>query len=451
MAVRPKEDRRGKADYSKKHACLFCGRLDPKIARHLCSKEHKEEKVIAQLPPPKKRGSVSQLERERALDALRNEGDFLYNVDILKNGDKNGFGLITAKRPEASQHNPKDYLPCKYCLRFYVKTELWRHGQRCQFMPKPLIEDANVLDSSEEEKESRKFIKKCTLLLNGAGVPSRQITQEDKEDFHYYVLSSLQEDVIGKSLKQDRGIVNYGRNEFERLGRRRANEVRYRMRLLERIKQEVVSLDKSDKDKREDKKSDLASVLVPEKFDLFVQAVRILSGISDERSLNGVIMFEKPQLAKKTGQILKKFGEMSEGEAVVERNKDKREDIADFLFLYGKNWSGKIGSLAHQTTIEKRFNKKEMLPVTEDLQKLQKYLDNEIGIESQLLASEPSKHNWKDLAFLLLTKITLFNFRRGNECAAMQVKKFQQRDDWRSGNQEIYQSLTSFEQELAKR
>ena len=136
--------------------------------------------------------------------------------------------------------------------------------------------------------------------------------------------------------------------------------MRYRMRLLERIKQEVVSLDKSDK------KSDLAILLVPEKFDLFVQAVRILSGISDERSLNGVIMFEKPQLAKKkTGQILKKFGEMSEGEAIVERNKDKRGDIADFLYLYAKNWASKIGSLAHQTTNEKRFNKKEMLPVTE--------------------------------------------------------------------------------------
>ena len=136
-----------------------------------------------------------------------------------------------------------------------MKTELWRHGQRCQFIPKPLIEDA--LESSEEEKESRKFIKKCTLLLNGAGVPNQQATQEDKEDFHYYVLSSLQEDAIGKSLKRDRGIVNYGRNEFERLGRR-ANEVRYRMRLLGRIKKEVLSLDKSDK------KLDLALLLVPE-------------------------------------------------------------------------------------------------------------------------------------------------------------------------------------------
>ena len=45
-----------------------------------------------------------------------------------------------------------------------------------------------------------------------------------------------------------------------------------------------------------------------------------------------------------------------------------------------------IGSLANQTTNEKRFNKKEMLPGTEDLQKLQKYLDNEIVFVSCVLA-----------------------------------------------------------------
>ena len=134
MAVKHKDERTGETDYSKKHACLFCGKLDLKIACHLCSKKHVNEKEIAQLPSPKK-GRASQAERQLALDALRNEGDFLYNVEILKNGDKNGFGLIVAKRPHKREHSPKDYLPCKYCLRFYLKTELWRHGQRCQLVP----------------------------------------------------------------------------------------------------------------------------------------------------------------------------------------------------------------------------------------------------------------------------------------------------------------------------
>lgn len=139
------------------------------------------------------------------------------------------------------------------------------------------------------------------------------------------------------------------------------------------------------------------------------------------------------------------------GEAIAERDKTKRTDISDFLCLYDKTWSAKIGSLAHQTSVEKKFNKKQMLPVTEDVQKLQKHLDTAIEEECKELASEPSKKKWKAFAYLLLTKVTLFNFRRGNEVAAMQVKKFQERYDWKTGNQEIYKSLTGFEQELAKR
>lgn len=298
MSVSKKEERKGQTDYSKKHACIFCGKLDYKIARHLC-KKHANEKEIAQLPPYNRKGKISQSERKRTLDILRNEGDFLYNVDILKDGDKMGSGLIVAKRPQAGEHQPKDYLPCKYCLRFYIKSELWRHSQRCQFNPESsLIEEVS---EDTEEKESRRFMKHCALLLYGAGVRTKVITDKDKEDFHFYIISSLQDDKIGKSLKADRGIVNYGRNEYERLGRRRANEVRYRMRLLERVKQEVVSLG--------EKKSDLALLLLPEKYELFVQAVRNLSGISNERSLNGVIMFEKPQLARKTGQILREFAD----------------------------------------------------------------------------------------------------------------------------------------------
>ena len=41
----------------------------------------------------------------------------------------------------------------------------------------------------------------------------------------------------------------------------------------------------------------------------------------------------------------------------------------------------------------------------------------------------------------------MFNFRRGNECAAMQVQKYQERADWKAGNLEMYNSLKRFESE----
>lgn len=64
------------------------------------------------------------------------------------------------------------------------------------------------------------------------------------------------------------------------------------MRFLERIKRAVKSLTKADA-------SELSKYLSPDKFDNVVEAVRTTVGVSDERSLNGVIMFTKPELAKK--------------------------------------------------------------------------------------------------------------------------------------------------------
>lgn len=103
--------------------------------------------------------------------------------------------------------------------------------------------------------------------------------------------------------------------------------------------------------------------------------------------------------------------------------------MQDFFYLYASQWKSKIGSIAYQTSAEKKFNKKIALPLTEDLQKVQKHFDKTIVKLGNALQKSPCAQIWQDFAKVLLTKLTLFNFRRGNECAAMQVAKFQQRND----------------------
>lgn len=217
MTVNKKTDRKGKNDYSKLHAYIYCGKLDLKISRHLCRK-HKDEKEIAQLPAPTKGKTQSQLKRGYVLDALRNEGDFLYNVEVLK--DKNDKReLIVSRRPEKGVRVKMDYLPCKYCLRFYVKDELWRHGQRCSFSPDPLLSEP--LTTDKEEKVQRKMVEAGVRLLYGAGVRvgiAKEICTE-KEEFFVYVLHALQDDSIGKGVNNDPDIMMFGQTEFDRLGR----------------------------------------------------------------------------------------------------------------------------------------------------------------------------------------------------------------------------------------
>jgi hypothetical protein len=190
------------------------------------------------LPAPSKIKKNTQIDRERTLDALRNEGDFLYNIEVLKNPcDRRE--LIVSRRPEKGVHVKADYLPCKHCLRFYVKGDLWRHGQRCKFSPDPLCSETVTLN--EEVKVQSKMVASGMRILYGAGVRLAKENGQDteREEFYVHVLQALQDDAIGKRVKNYSGILMFGRTQFERLGRRRAGEVRYRMRLLRKNQRRI--------------------------------------------------------------------------------------------------------------------------------------------------------------------------------------------------------------------
>jgi len=438
-------DRKGKHDYSKKHACVFCGKLDLKISRHL-EKCKSGEKVIEILPKASRnKNSESQKKREHILNSLRNEGDFMYNVDVLKHirqGKQQCTDeLIVARRPDKGKHQACDYLPCKFCLKFYIKSDLWRHCKNCTYSESPLSHT-----EKEPTKESKSFISTGQKLLQGAGVMICQYDDlETRVDFHTYIIDSLANDELGKIVRNDVSIVDYGKGQFEKLGKHRASGVRYRMRLLARIKVKLLQ------DKPVGDGPELASYLRPENFNSVVHAVKQVVGVSEERSLNGVIMFNKPEVAKKTGHVLKKLGEMYRGRMLMERKRKEKENVSDFIKLYESTWSDRIGSVAHQTARERQFNTKEVLPATDDIMILQAYQDEQIKENMKLLSKETSMNNWKELAYFVLSKVQTFNFRRGNETAKMQLKKYLDRANWKEGNMEIYNSLDKLEKELAKR
>lgn len=55
------------------------------------------------------------------------------------------------------------------------------------------------------------------------------------------------------------------------------------------------------------------------------------------------------------------------GKAIKERDTILRQEATDFITLHEVEWTEKISSIDHQTTKQKRFNKKDMLSVTEDV------------------------------------------------------------------------------------
>ena len=140
----------------------------------------------------------------------------MFNVDVLKNlkHGKSAMQLIVARRPDIGTHSAADYLPCKFCFRFYVKSDLWRHCKKCKFAKSSLDSSNDVMST----KECESFVSSGRCLLQGAGVILDQYdTLDNREEFHNYIIQHLVEDDIGHAAKRDSGIVTYGKANLKNL------------------------------------------------------------------------------------------------------------------------------------------------------------------------------------------------------------------------------------------
>lgn len=137
---------------------------------------------------------------------------------------------------------------------------------------------------------------------------------------------------------------------FEKLGKQRASKVRHRLRLLERFK-------RKPRDRNVSHGLDMNSYIKPENYDMFLESTKKLVGVCDERSLNRLKMFKKPEMGGKIGHFIRRMANFKIGKAIKERHTILRQEATDFITLHEVEWTEKISSIAHQTTKQKRFNK----------------------------------------------------------------------------------------------
>ena len=83
--------------------------------------------------------------------------------------------------------------------------------------------------------------------------------------------------------------------------------------------------------------------------------------------MSGTQVFGKPDLALKAGQLLKKLAFLKKGNAIRKRDSTQRQDAEDFISLYEAEWNDRVTGIASQNISERRYNKKEILPVTNGL------------------------------------------------------------------------------------
>ena len=115
-------------------------------------------------------------------------------------------------------------------------------------------------------------------------------------------------------------------------------------------------------------------------------------------------------------------------------------------------WSGRINTAALRTMDDSKFNRITLLPITDDLMVIRTYVQKQIPKLTSKLNDSKSLSDWRTLAEVVGSRLTIFNRRRGNEVFQMVVKKFQSRNDRKEAEiEEIKSSLSPLEKRLMER
>jgi hypothetical protein len=402
----------------KYHSCLFCGKLQLRIARHI-QVVHKTEKRVEEIIV--KTGKEKKME----LDKLRLQGDYAHNLKVLE-GKASVF--IVGRRPSQSTStkvlNIDEYLPCVYCKGFYLNKELWRHQKGCRFN--------TDLPSGKKTLVQQN----STIML--------QSTLERKikvnEDFANNILPSLISDNISRVIKNDNLILRLGESLYMKHG---VCQKKY-------ITQELILLGRITLVLREicgNRNGYLEDFLKPINFDNIIQAAQQLAGIKKDNTL------QTPSIGLKCGPLLKKCSIILKGDGLRTSNEKKEKDAERLQKLIEEEWKHKITSLALKSIKQIKRNTQVLLPTMPDLIKLKNHLEDEIKMSKLSLDQEPNDvKSFQRLSSAILCRLIMFNRRRSGEASKILVKDFVERPNWQSNlNEEMLKSLPALEQQLVNR
>jgi hypothetical protein len=395
----------GSRKRDKKAYCFFCGLSQSHIVRHWGS-VHRSEREVQIIMLAKK--ETKQIEILR----LRNMGNHLHNCSVVREGQ--GDFLVTYRPTNEVVYT--DYVPCDACFAYIQKRELWRH--RCKLKSKT---------------KGRVAANAALLLPSPAGMSSQL----------HLLIDGMQNAEFKIVIRNDEVISSLALKLLDKVSMKKKAYVRQQVILLARLLLEM---------KQKHNVQTLTDCICPGQFRNVVQSVKSIAGF-DEKSGR----YRVPTTALKIGHLLKKCARIVKTSAIMKKDRSVIEDTDYFVQLCESEWTDEISSNALKTVVERRRNKVQLLPLSEDVAKLHKLLQNEITTYASLLETCCDANSeeidvektWRNLASAILAQLITFNRRRSGEVSRMTVQDFRQRTK-SSMSSDAQQALEPLERSLCK-
>lgn len=191
----------------------------------------------------------------------------------------------------------------------------------------------------------------------------------------------------------------------------------------------------------------------PTYFDEIVKVTKELAGYNPT-NVDGEYLpsFKTPSVPLKVGYALKSLILLMKGFGLRRKNEEMIKNV-DFLeSLYRAELGTLISSASIQTLEYNKFNKKVVLPLTEDLIELKNYCTDNITKLTKELQDKPLLETWRSLCEIVVTGLTVINKGRGNEASNFLIKNFESRNEQhKMFADSILKSLSPLQKKLVQR
>ena len=395
---------------NRKLPCFYCGIFVYQMNRHLLRKHGNEPQVAA--------ASANSIGRTLRLQKIVNQGLYKHNVEVLRNRD----GVLIVGRSPKAKHTCDDFLPCEFCLHFFIKRELYRHSIRCKFR--------------QADGPTTGFIRSGRSLLEGA---LEDTTSHIDKSLMDTVISKMRSDKLTAVVKGDTLILKFGLMLLRKLGRKRAADISARMRELARLLMRLQS-DKNEKERT------LSSFLSGASFDKVMGAIEQEGKPSTE--VGGRKIFEKPAFVTRVGTSLLKCANLKRGTTLRDGDSADQKKAEDFISLFNSEFTDGMASIAH-ASYRIRGNSLSEFPEESDLRQLKDYQHRRIAALTETVSTNPCIFDWRELAEVTLSRLLVFNARRGSEAADLTLDDFSHCIS--SVDPALAATLTTVEQQLLQR
>ena len=379
------------------------------MPRHLKRQHSDNPEVAALLAKP---GEGKNLKR------YINLGIFNHNTSVLQAKS----GIFIVGRKSSALHNVKEYLPCQKCLMFFLRYDLSRHTKACTVTNNSQISDTIQVDSH--------------MLLLGALAAYE--TGIDKNLLQQVINTRMRKDKLTREAKCDVLITHFGSSLLQRLGLKRANDIAQRMRQLARLRLQLMKL-------KNEPNVSISDFLSGPGFDLIIMAIE--SECEFYLDGNGRRLYKNHSLALKLGHSLHKCAQLKRGMCIRSGDAESLKDAENFLALHHAEFTDRVSSpaLAAQRLSSNTLRE---FPDEEDLQKLKIY---QLEMIEQLVdAVEGNSALWRELDEVTLSRLIVFNGRRGSEVSQLLMSDYLNKAA-STINKSLIDSMSEVERQLTAR